>query len=207
MPEVRPPRFSRLSVVPARPAPETAGARRDDALMALAAAGQKEAYVELVERYQRRVRGFCRVLLRDESMAYDLAQDVFLKIWARRAHYRAQGRFQEFLFSVARNTCRSYARRRALFELLGLSPGAEPLEGARLVGCDEHERDERLQNLEHALLRLPERFRVPLSLRFLEGLDYAEIARVIGRTESAARSRVFYGLKQLSALLPPEVRS
>jgi RNA polymerase sigma-70 factor (ECF subfamily) len=172
--------------------------------MMLAAAGQQRAFVELVERYQRRVRGFCRVLLRDEAMAYDLAQEVFLKVWARRAQYRPQGRFKEFLFTVARNTCHSYTRKRAVFELFGLSPSSEQLERAQPASSEDSEREARLQSLEVALLRLPERFRVPLTLRFVDGLDYAEIAGVIGRTESAARSRVFYGLKQLAALIPEE---
>jgi RNA polymerase sigma-70 factor (ECF subfamily) len=172
----------------------------DDALMTRAASGDQRAYVELVERYERRVRGFCRVLVRDEVVAYDLAQDVFMKVWARRAQYRPRGRFKEYLFTVARNTCRSYVRKRAVFELLGLRKGFEPA-----VAAEEPEREERLHSLELALLRLPEHFRVPISLRFVDGLDYAAIARVIGRSESAARSRVFYGLKQLAALLPEEV--
>jgi RNA polymerase sigma-70 factor (ECF subfamily) len=174
----------------------------DDALMCLAAAGQTQAYVALVERYQRRIRGFCRMLVRDEVVAYDLAQDVFLKIWAKRAGYRARGRFKEFLFTVARNACRSYGRRRVMYELLGFAAQPEPT-----LEREDCEREQRLQCIEAALLSLPERFRVPLSLRFVEGLDYAEIARVIGRSESAARSRVFYGLKQLSALMPPELMS
>jgi RNA polymerase sigma-70 factor (ECF subfamily) len=184
-----------LSATPAAP--------DDDALMQRAAAGDEVAYGVLVERYQRRLRGFCRVMLRDEVVAYDLAQDVFLKIWSSRAKYRARGRFKEFLFIVARNTCRSYARKRAVYDLLGFSSGIEQLERASVA--DAPEQEQQLRSVELALLRLPERFRVPLTLRFVEGLDYAQIARVIGRTESAARSRIFYGLKQLAALMPEEV--
>lgn len=175
----------------------------DDVLMARAAAGQETAFGELVERYERRVRGFCRMMVQDDALAYDLAQDVFLKIWKRRAHYRGQGRFKEFVFTVARNECRSALRRRTLFEWLGLSAQAE--HSAELHADDAP--DERLQVIAAALLRLPERFRVPLTLRFVEELSYAEIARVIGRTESAARSRVFYGLKELASSLAAGVSS
>ena len=203
MQTVTPPRLAMLSRVP----PPDSGPEGpdDDTLMMRAAGGDEHAFGELVERYQRRIRGFCRLLLRDEVTAHDLAQEVFLKVWARRAHYRACGRFKEFLFCVARNACRSYVRKRALLELFGLADTLEPLQAARFEATDDSERDDRLQLIERALLRLPERFRVPLTLRFTEGLDYAQIARVIGRTESAARSRVFYGLKQLALQLPEEV--
>lgn len=202
MQAVKPSRFTMLSAVP--PPTSTPAGPDDDALMARAAQGDERAYAELMERYERRVRGFCRLLLRDEASAYDLAQDVFLKVWARRAHYRPQGRFKEFLFMVARNTCRSHARKRAVFDLLGVWVGSEQLERVAVAAPTTSVHDERLHCLELALLRLPERFRVPLTLRFVEGLDYAAIARVIGRTESAARSRVFYGLKLLSGLIPEE---
>ncbi|HET6335916.1 MAG TPA: RNA polymerase sigma factor [Polyangiales bacterium] len=181
----------------------------DDALMTLAAAGHQHAYVRLVERYELRIRGFCRMLTRDETLAYDLAQEVFLKIWKRREQYRPEGRFKEYLFTVARNECRSMQRKRAVLDFFGLSPNLEQLASAQAAALVEPADDdqERLQLLGAALTRLPEKFRVPLTLRFVEGLDYAEIARVIDRTESTARSRIFYGLKQLAALIPAEVMS
>jgi RNA polymerase sigma-70 factor (ECF subfamily) len=174
--------------------------------MTLAAAGQQSAYVRLVQRYERRVRGFARLLVRDDTLAYDIAQEVFLKIWKRREQYQSQGRFKEFLFMVARNECRSVRRKRTLLELFGMTPALEQLPAAR-VAAEEPCDDERLPVIAAALTRLPEKFRVPLTLRFVEGLGYAEIARVIGRTESTARSRIFYGLKELAALLPAEVMS
>lgn len=202
MPDVRRSGFTALSVVRTLP---TAAVQSDDQLMERIARGDEAAFVKLVERYERRVRGFCRVLLRDETLAYDLGQDVFLKIWTHRASYRARGRFKEYLFTVARNTCRSYMRKRAVCELLGL-----PLQWDQRLEASapsaEDDRDEALKRMEHALLRLPPHFREPIGLRYLEGLEYSEIARVIGRTESSARSRVFYGLKQLSALLGQEVQ-
>jgi RNA polymerase sigma-70 factor, ECF subfamily len=195
-----------LALVPPMPTvgPHAQPPIDDDALMTLAAAGRTSAYVVLVERYERRLRGFCRLLVRDEAQAYDIAQEVFLKIWKRRERYQPRGRFKEFLFAVARNECRSFSRKRAVLELFGLARLPEPCESSWPLP-DETPNEVRLQLVEAALTRVPEKFRIPLTLRFVEGLSYAEIARVIGRTESAARSRVFYGLKALSALMPAEM--
>jgi len=55
-----------------------------------------------------------------------------------------------------------------------------------------------------ALSQLDEKLRDALVLRYFNDLSYDEIAAVIGRTPSTARSRIFYGLKRLAELLPKE---
>lgn len=92
MPKVRSTHLKALSIARASEDPD---APADDALMQRAAVGDTHAFCELIERYQARVRGFCRVLLRDEVLAYDLSQEVFLKIWTHRGRYRGEGRFKE----------------------------------------------------------------------------------------------------------------
>ena len=186
-------------------APTSTPGLSDDALMALAAQDNEGAYVTLVRRYERRIRAFCRLLLRDEVLAADVAQEVFLKVWEKRRDYRAGGRMKEYLFTIARHHCQSAARKRAVRAWLGLDEVPEeqlqrPHEGAQALV-----ETQTFAMVAAALHRLPDKFRVPLALRFVEGMPYEEIAQVIGRTPSAARSRVFYGLKSLAALLPAEV--
>src|SRR5262245_5696179 len=186
-------------------APTSTPGLSDDALMALAAQDDQGAYVSLVRRYERRIRAFCRLLLRDEILAVDVAQDVFLKVWEKRCDYRPGGRMKEYLFTIARHHCQSAARKRTVRAWLGLEDVPEdqlqrPPEGAEALAEAQS-----MALVSAALHRLPDKFRVPLALRFIEGMPYDEIAQVIGRTPSAARSRVFYGLKALAALVPAEV--
>jgi RNA polymerase sigma factor (sigma-70 family) len=194
-------RPSHLRIV--KTAPDEASEPSDDALMALAAGGRAHAFDTLVARHEQRVRRFCGLLTNDEVLARDLSQEVFLKLWATRERYRPEGRLREMLFTFARNLVRSHQRKQALRSVLGLRFG-HPEEPA--TSGDPHEDSERAMLVNRALQQLPEKFRTPLALRFVDDLAYEEIARVIGRTESAARSRVFYGLKALAALLPPEVQ-
>lgn len=177
----------------------------DDLLMALAVGGDSTAYVRLVKRYERRIRSFCRLLLRDEAQARDVAQDVFLKAWEKRAAYRAGGRMKEYLFTIARHHCQSVLRKRAVRGWFGFDDVPEQELSVPPSGPDAISAAQTQALVMRALHRLPEKFRVPLALRFVEGMPYEEVARVIGRTPSAARSRIFYGLKALAALLPPEV--
>lgn len=188
-------------------APTTPPGPSDDALMALAAQGDQAAYVTLVRRYERRIRAFCRLLLRDEVLAADAAQEVFLKVWEKRRDYRPTGRMKEYLFTIARHHCQSAARKQAVRTWLGLDEvPEEQLQPGHIVEAYEAMVEAQTFALVASAMRsLPDKFRVPLALRFVEGMPYEEIAQVIGRTPSAARSRVFYGLKSLAALLPPEL--
>jgi RNA polymerase sigma-70 factor, ECF subfamily len=199
---------SHLRVVEPRSAAE-AGEPSDDYLMSLAAEGQQQAFATLVRRHEKKLRGFCELLLQDAAGARETAQEVFLKIWVQRGRYRPEGRFRELLFTIARNRCRSVHRRRRLLELVSMdsTPAVkERLPSEHMSTPEEMERGERAALVRGALQKLPEKFRAPLALRFLEDMPYDEIARVIGRTESAARSRIHYGLKALEQLLPDEVR-
>jgi RNA polymerase sigma-70 factor (ECF subfamily) len=183
---------------------DTVPGRSDDHLMSLAAAGDAVAFAELVRRHEKRVRAFCELLLKDRRDAVDAAQEVFVRLWAMRERYQPRGRFKELLFTAARNGCRSVQRKRILWALL-------PLESAREEPSDDVApsesmiESERVALVTAALKRLPPDYRVPLALRFFEGMPYEEIARVIQRTPATARSRVHFGLKKLAQLLPDEV--
>ncbi len=161
------------------------------------------AFGRLVQAFEARVYAFVLCVVGDASLARDLTQQTFFQLWQARRRYRAEGRFREYLFTIARNVCRSHQRRAFWRAWL-------PLDLADTVEApDAHHELQLVQAEQYAALRaalhaLPEKFRVPLTLRFIEGLEYDEIARIIGRTESAARSRIHYGLHALTQALPKE---
>lgn len=179
----------------------------DDQLMALVAADHQGAFSTIVERYQDRVRRVCTVLLRgDASAGRDAAQEVFLTLWATRARYRPEGKLKSLLFTIARNHCRKTTRRQRLVSWLGFDDLA--LDESMADPRDMHKivADAQLKQLLMAHVHeLPDKFRLPLMLRFQEGLDYDDIATVIDSPSSSARSRVHYALKKLIQRLPAEV--
>jgi RNA polymerase sigma-70 factor (ECF subfamily) len=171
----------------------------DDALMMRASSGDAGAFSELVGRHEVALRRFCRSIVREEAASRDAAQETLLKLWASRARYRPEGRFKAYLFTLARNVARSSLRKRKVRAWIGLGPDPEASLTEALI------RAQSIDLVSAALDRLAEKFRTPLVLRFIEGLEYEDIAEVIGRTPSAARSRVHYGIKELRRLLPDEV--
>lgn len=192
------------------PEPTGAEPRSDDYLMALAAEDRSAAFGELVSRYEGKVRAFCSMLVHDEALGRDLAQEVFLKLWGSRSRFRAQGKFRPMLFTIARNHCRTSLRKKRLRSLLGLEDSVDSALHAHAAHAGANAQEQLLEEergllVRRALEALPEKFRLPVMLRFCDEMPYEEIAAIIGRTESATRSRVHYGLKALQLLLPAEV--
>lgn len=175
----------------------------DEALLAQAAKGDPSAFADLAKRYERSLLSFCRALVGDGEAARDLAQDTLLEVWRARQRYLPTSTFRAYLFTIARNRGRSLGRWRSIRRFVGLDQLKTTVESpaAPLLVAD------RDRQLWASLERLPEHFRIPLVLRFVEELEYEEIAAIIGRTPSTARSRVHYALKALADLLPLELTS
>lgn len=181
------------------PSPPASDEPSDEALMLLAQSGDRAAFSRLVTRHQRAVRRLAETIVGDPELARDLAQETFVAAWAARERFDAGRALRPWLFTIARNHARSKQRWRRIRTMVGLGDASlyeAPVASDRLVA------DEEAQLVRAALDRLPEKFRVPLILRFVEELDYDAIAEVIGRTPSTARSRIHYGLKHLAAKLP-----
>jgi RNA polymerase sigma-70 factor, ECF subfamily len=184
----------------------------DDGLMLLAAAGDSGAFAKVVSHNERSVRRFCFGMLGNRAQADEVAQDTFMKLWENREKYQPCNKFRGFLFSIAKNRCISIIRRRAVVSFIGLSSMKQEPVSALYVEDhdgkhDGYDTDERDAIIRAAVRRLPVKLRVAVILRFVDEMSYDEIALIIGRSASAVRSRVHYGLKALAGSLPEEVRT
>jgi RNA polymerase sigma-70 factor (ECF subfamily) len=174
--------------------------RADEELIALGAAGSQAAFAVLVERYMRRVVSYCTKLTGDRDAAPELAQETFLQLWLHRERYRPERPFRVFLFTVATNQSRNHnrwwrRRSRSLTSPADLEHAEIPLNDPDQL--DELLVRERRRRVFEALGRLSPRLREAILLRFEQGLDYAEIAAIVGRPQATIRTRIFHGLKKL----------
>jgi RNA polymerase sigma-70 factor (ECF subfamily) len=167
--------------------------------MQLAAAGMLEAFGEIVRRHHRPLRAFCARMLGNAGHADDAAQDVLLEVWRSCARYEGQGRLRAFLLTCARNRCLRSARDRPPPRELGDQSAAAPADQLDALLAAERRR-----RIDRALERLAPKLREAIALRFSGGLEYREIADLIGKPEETIRSRVFLGLKRLRAWLGHE---
>jgi RNA polymerase sigma-70 factor (ECF subfamily) len=172
--------------------------RSDHELMALAAAGQRDAFAVLVGRHGQRVCEFCVKMMGDRRAGEDVAQEAWLALWAARGRYRPSQRLEAFLFTIARNHCRNALRgRRRRDRVVTSEPAPEVARGDDASLIDAILDQERQRRVHAAALALPAKLREAVLLRFVAGLDYPAISIAVGRNESTVRSRVFHGLRLL----------
>jgi RNA polymerase sigma factor (sigma-70 family) len=175
----------------------------DDELMLLVAANHQDAFDILVRRHQKLVLGLATRFLGDRVLARDIAQDVFLSLWADRDEFQARNRFRSYLVAVTLHRCRIVARnaRRRDHKLEGLaieSPGAPAHCSEELQALIEAERRRELRS---KITQLPEKMREVLILRFTHDLPLDEIAALTGLRSGTVKSHLFRGVRRLQRLL------
>ena len=160
----------------------------DDALMARVADGEEAAFRLLVERWERPVHAFLWRMTGSAEDARDLTQDTFVKVHAHAKRYRPDGRFRSWLFRIAGNLVRSWARRRKIISWIRFDAVAHDRAADRRTAADELIRGETRDRVRRAISDLPDRQRQALILRRYNELNQREIAEAMGTSESAVES-------------------
>lgn len=182
----------------------------DAALMLRVQRGDRDAFTELVAKYQQPIFNFILRTVRDESEAEDLAQNTFVQVWKSAARYRVNARFATWLFTIARNLCLNEIRRRSRHpadSLDGLAHGDEDQPPPQFEDrAAPHPPGELLHSeleskLAEALAGLPENQRTAILLCQRDELSYEEIAAVLGCSLSATKSLIFRGRETLKVRL------
>ena len=172
--------------------------RSDDDLMTLCRGNNQQAFSVLLKRHEAKVFGLCIRYLGNEHLAEEAVQDAFVTLWRLRTKYVARGTFTAYLARVSLNACRGICRKKKQLlrsrELAAQQPVLQGLQSEEAVLQREKERI-----VEVAVSRLSKRLKEAVILRFYMGLSYAEMGRILGRSEGALRSRVHVALRSLRA--------
>ncbi len=181
----------------------------DRGLVDAAAAGDREAFDELVRRYQARILNLVHALTGGGDDAEDLAQEAFVRAWRGLRGFRGDSTFRTWLHGVTVNVVRThYARRKRFRRLFWIGGGAEgdadAVERAEAPGAFEDGIVMR-NAIDRALAALPGDLREAVTLRDVQGLEYREIAQVLGVPIGTVESRIFRARQKLRPLLEPLV--
>jgi len=152
--------------------------------------GNEPAFRELVRRYERPVFSLLYRMVRDRTLAEDLAQETFIKVLNGIRSYRPEFKFSSWIFKIANNAAIDHLRRRELDTLsLDGSPHAHTPEEMQATSLQLGDRQESAldavvsrelgSQIERAIAKLRPEYRACILLRHVEGHSYEEIAQML----------------------------
>jgi len=168
--------------------------------------GDDAGFNYLISKYQRQIVHFMFRMVHNQSVAEELAQEVFLRVYRSRETYRAEARFSTWLYRIATNLGVNHARdtkhERAAQNVYLDQP--DPETGSTPDVADSTPtveqdllRDERLRAIRAHVLELPERQRTAVLMHKYQGMDYKQIGEVLKLSESATKSLLFRAYQTL----------
>ncbi|MBK8455235.1 MAG: RNA polymerase sigma factor RpoE [Thiofilum sp.] len=173
-------------------------------------AGDKKSFDLLVLKYQHRVVSLVHRYVRDDDLAFDVAQETFIKAYRGLKNFRGESAFYTWLYRIAINTAKNYlvseGRRAPSVDID--ADEAEQYEGESALkeyGTPEHEllREEIELAVSTAIEALPEDLKTAILLREIEGMSYDEIALVMDCPIGTVRSRIFRAREAIDKVLKP----
>src|SRR6185369_14951482 len=162
--------------------------------------GDRDALRTLFERYEDRVYSIAMYSLGgDEQLASDVTQQVFVKLMTRIGQFRGDSEFSTWLYRLVVNTCRDEQRKQRRW--VPLADSAFMTATVKQTQAAQYATKELSRQVQRALAELKPKLRWPLLLRYVEGLSYEEIGRVLGCSKGTVASRLNRGHSALSRKL------
>ena len=163
--------------------------------------GDREAFRLLFETYQEKVYSVSLYYFKgDEQSARDVTQQVFLKLMTRIVQFRGGAEFTTWLYRLVVNACLDEQRRRRRFLPFGDGP---MMSGNSSGGAQDeaYARVEMADNVKAAICELKPKLRLPILLKYVEGMSYEEMAEVLNCSKGTIASRLNRGHKILARRL------
>ncbi|MBK6723182.1 MAG: sigma-70 family RNA polymerase sigma factor [Acidobacteria bacterium] len=174
----------------------------DHQLIEATKAGDEAAFGEIMNRYRSPITNYLYRFLNDYEEAVDLAQETFVRVYFAIDRYHTGFAFSTYIYRIATNLAISEIRRRKRRKLLSLTglfqseddtqvefqpADTRPIADAELVD------DERSKMIGKAIAALPEKYRIPVVLRDIDGRTYEEIAEIMQLGLGTTKSRISRG--------------
>jgi RNA polymerase sigma-70 factor (ECF subfamily) len=165
----------------------------DEPLVRRARRGDSFAFEALVERHQHRMFTLAARVLGSREDAADAVQEAFLRAWLGLPKFRGGARFSTWIYRICLNAAHDQRLKRRA------EPAGEPPDPTD--PRDRFAESELSGELQQALDRLDEPFRVAVVLADVLGCSYGEIAELTGVAEGTVKSRVFRARRELGERL------
>ena len=161
--------------------------------------GNRAAHFELYKLYSRAMYNVCLRMVKNEMDAEDLLQNSFIDVFTKLHTFRYQSSIGAWIKRIVVNNCINFLKRRKVY--------FEELQDHHQELGDEVSKTTAglsVENVNRALMLLPDGYRVVFSLYMLEGYDHKEIAHILEITEATSKSQYSRAKRKLRDLLQSE---
>jgi len=170
-----------------------------DDLIRRSNSGDPQMFEALMLEHYNPVNRLTHAILHDAAEAEDAAQETFIKAATSLDQYQPGTNLRNWLVKIAVNICRDKLRRSKVRQRLMESIQFLSLQGARSVPGPEDlaELSDRQNAIRSAVNRLGEKQRLPVLLRYIQGMSVAEISQILDINQGTVHSRLHYAAQKL----------
>jgi RNA polymerase sigma-70 factor (ECF subfamily) len=163
--------------------------------------GDREAFRLLFEAYRDRVFSIALYSIGDETAAGDVTQQIFLKLMTSIGKFRGESQFTTWLYRMVVNACLDERRKQKRFVAVDDFDSMSSSTGKRRSPETGYARREIAESVREAIVALKPKMRLPILLKYIEGLSYEEIATALGCSKGTVASRLNRAHKTLAKRL------
>jgi RNA polymerase sigma-70 factor (ECF subfamily) len=178
----------------------------DAEIMVRVREGDDSGFSILIEKYRKQIVHFMFRMSRNQAVAEELAQEVFLRVYRSRQTYRAEAKFSTWLYRIATNLGVNHARdtkhertaQNVYLDQPDPETGTTPDVADSTLSVEQKlVREERMNAIRKHVMALPERQRSAVLMHKYQEMDYKEIGEVLKLSESATKSLLFRAYQTL----------
>ena len=158
--------------------------------------GEEKSFDKLVEIHLHNVFGFFLKITRDEMVAEDLSQDVFMKLYKNLKNFRHESSFSTYLYRINMNTANTWITRNKWKNILHIDQIPDRGEIDRT-----NEEEWKRKELWDGISKLPKKQRTVVMLRISDSLSYKEISDITGMSKGSAKVNYHHAIKRLKEIL------
>jgi len=161
----------------------------------------REAFERIVDLYSTKVFHLAYSMLRNETQAEDMAQEILLKVWKGLHGYNAEASLSTWIYTIARNACFTELKRRSAHPTVSLDEPEFESTFERLESVQTRDPESGMEMDVNLLLnRLPEKYRQVITLFYLEERSYEEVSALLGIPLGTVKTLLYRGKRELQKI-------
>ncbi len=166
--------------------------------------GKRQAFTELMRRYQERVYWVARRMVGDHADADDITQETFIKAYTALGDFRGESTFFTWIYRIAVNLSLNAIRKHQVMNYLRQSDIVARVLPAKERPDTEYELKELEVSLQRAIAELPEKQKTVFVLRYFDGLSYEEISAILKTSVGGLKANYFHAVRKIQERMKDE---